>query len=350
MLGYHGSVDWQYVKRSTDFLTWTDVNLGAAARWAIGTYDYVSGSFVLIEQGAPSANKARRSTDGGLTWSGSVTLPLSANWNQIASGNGKIIATSVSSASAAYSTDGGASWSTYTYPALFSNMFWGGGNLWLSRDNFDVTRKSLDGGATWATVTTLPAPIQGVISYLGRTVITFRGGSTNKAAFSNDGGITFQVVTLPYTYSNTWAVNISGVLYILGDKVMYSTNGFTWGSDGENSPSVVPVVSDREQVLRYIPSFDISVDKTWQVPLLATSADTGFVQITASKPNEADIVRVLPVRKGTTAADVYTSQATPSSVLLPSTSDGVVTSFAAGVVVAQINKNGVDDTANWTIT
>jgi hypothetical protein len=348
MLGYHASVPWQFVKRSTDFVTWTDVDVGLAAKWAIGTYEHSTGAYVLIEQGTGSTNKTRRSTDGGLTWSGSVTLPLSTQWNNIASGGGKIIATSATSATAAYSTNGGTSWSSYTYPASSMDTYYGG-SVWMSRDGSDVVRKSLDAGANWTTVSTLPLVLNSAVSFLGRTVITFRYTSTDKAAVSNDGGATFQVVTLPYNYTTASPVNISGVLYLFGTKVMYTADGLTWKSAGENSPSMVPITGDHESY-SYIPAIDISVDKAWLVPLLATSADTGFVTITASKPNEADIVRSLPVRKGTLPSDVYTSQATPASVLLPSTSDGVVTSYTPGVVVAQINRNGADDTANWTIT
>jgi len=54
------------------------------------------------------------------------------------------------------------------------------------------------------------------------------------------------------------------------------------------------------------------------------------------------------VRKGSASSDIYTSYAVPAMLLLPATSDGVVTSYSNATITAYINRNGIDDTANWS--
>ena len=82
----------------------------------------------------------------------------------------------------------------------------------------------------------------------------------------------------------------------------------------------------------------------------ATSGSAGAVTVTATKQGQLPITVALPVRKGTPGADVYTFSAAPGFLLLPATSDGVVTDWSAATITAAANKNGADDTANWAWT
>jgi hypothetical protein len=345
MLGYVTSGTWQKVKRSTDYATWTDIDVGVAGRWEIGAFD--QGAYVLIERGVGSTNKTMRSTDGGLTWSNAVTLAVSSQWYNIAAGGGKIIATSQVSTTACYSTNGGSTWSTYTYPVTSMTNYYGAG-YWLSRDTTDTVRISINAGATWTTVSSLPYIANHAIGFLGRLVVAFRGSST-KVAYTEDGS-TFTIVTVPYSYSSGQLMVISGVLYLLGAKLQYSTDGILWRSTGDSLPVYLGAVTPSAMDIDFIPLIEPIGGNVGYSPLTSTSDGIGFVTVTATKAGELDITRSLPVRKGSAAADVYTAYAAPAYLLLPATSDGVVTSYAGANISAHISKNGIDDTANWSWT
>ena len=78
---------------------------------------YGNGVFVAVVQ---SSNMAAYSTNGGVTWTAS-TLPSSLTWNSVAYGNGTFVAVAQSSNMAAYSTNGGVTWMSGTLP---SNTYW----------------------------------------------------------------------------------------------------------------------------------------------------------------------------------------------------------------------------------
>ena len=131
---------------------------------------------------------------------------------------------------------------------------------------------------------------------------------------------------------------------------MYTVDGITWQSNGDAAPDWSLLPTESATALDYIPGINNSTGDANKAPLLSTSATRGSVTLTARKANELDIVRVLPVNKGRSSRDSYIVTAVPGTLILPSTSDGVVTSFAAATITAAISSNGVDDTANWTWT
>lgn len=346
MLGYNTSTTWQKVKRSTDFEAWTDQDVGLAGRWQLGAFD--QGAFCLIEGSVGSTNKLRRSTDGGLTWSGAVSLPSSSQWISIRAGGGKIIVAAQSSTTGCQSTNGGATWSAATLPANGTVLLPTTPGTWIGRAASGTNYLSTNAGSSWSAISGLPYQIWDARGYKGRTVATF-WSSTNKAAYLENG--MWALVTLPATITQGQLVELSGVLYMLpsggGGDLLYTTDGKTWLDGGGSTPAGGPPIADGSLPLTFLPLVD-GAGHVRRAPLLATSDTEGAVTVTASKPGEFDIVRTLIVRKGSASSDIYTSYAVPAMLLLPATSDGVVTSYSNATITAYINRNGIDDTANWS--
>ena len=115
---------------------------------------YGDGVFVAVSF---DSSDAAYSTDGGQTWTAS-TLPSSEDWYGVAYGDGVFVAVSFDSSNAAYSTDGGQTWTaSTTLPTSSENWFdvaYGNG-VFVAVSNSDVAAYSTDGGQTW-TASTLP--------------------------------------------------------------------------------------------------------------------------------------------------------------------------------------------------
>lgn len=90
---------------------------GGTYNWYDTCYDAVAGRFVAVG-GAPG-NRAAYSGDGGASWTAS-TMPVTLNWYASASWGGRTLAAGYSSGSptTAYATseDGGATWTARTLP------------------------------------------------------------------------------------------------------------------------------------------------------------------------------------------------------------------------------------------
>ena len=346
-LGYNGGSTLQRVKRSLDFATWTDINTGTAGNWEFGAYG--SDRFILPDWRNSSAYI--ESLDGGLTWT-VRSFGVSRQWTSIAYGAGRWIVGAVGTSTARTSTNSGSGWTDITLPASQEWITYAG-SRWVMKDASVGLLYTSTNGTSWSSSVSALSGCVMARGVAGRSVALFNGGSTAKYC---DNGTTWVSVTLPQSYSVAYAEVIRGVLYLVGTdgKVQHTTDGSNWVYAG-GSASISYSYGGMHDLCIDIDDDILGVLETTsglhsKTPLLSTSADTGFVSITATKPNAADIVLSLPVRKGLAPADVYTSQASPASVLLPSTKDGVVTDYTPGVVVAQINKNGVDDTANWSIS
>jgi len=89
--------------------------LPASVNWY--SVAYGNGVFVAVAAGSTDA---AYSTNGGQTWT-LATLPASVNWYSVAYGNGVFVAVSYGSTDAAYSTNGGQTWTLATLPA---NVNW----------------------------------------------------------------------------------------------------------------------------------------------------------------------------------------------------------------------------------
>jgi hypothetical protein len=209
---------------------------------------------------------------------------------------------------------------------------------------------STNAGSSWSPISGLPYQIWDARGFQGRTVVTF-WSATNKAAYLEAG--VWVAVTLPATITQGQLVEISGVLYMLpaggGGDLLYTTDGKTWLDGGGAPPAGGPPAVDGSLPERFLPLVD-GAGFARRAPLLATSATEGGVRLRLTKPGELPLESVLPVLKGTAASDVYTFQANPGFLLLPATSDGVVTDWSSASITARANKNGTDDSANWAWT
>ncbi|MCZ2292184.1 MAG: phage tail protein [Burkholderiales bacterium] len=333
--------------------TWTLRDVGASGKWMGIAYDEPTNAMLVIEKSVGGTNKLRRSTDNGETWSGAVNLPASSQWYDIAAGNGTVQISSQVSSTGCFSNDGGATWSTRSYPVAGLTFVGHIGAYWIARDTYDLMRVSTDNGATWSLLTTTgwPSSAHVAVAYKGRLAVTFRYAATNKAAYY-EPGVGWVVVTLPQFVTNGSLACIKGVLYMLGGaKVLYSTDGKRWDIGPDNAPwAGLCQRSNRNLDLDFLPAADGGSGSWGRYPLLATSATDGGVRMRFTKPGELPMESVLPVFKDTAASDVYTYQANPGFLLLPATSDGVVTDWSSASITARANKNGTDDTANWAWT
>jgi hypothetical protein len=163
-------------------------------------------------------------------------------------------------------------------------------------------------------------------------------------------------VTMPATMNGGNLVVVNDVLYMLensGTEMIFTTDGKTWHLGG-NTPGNRPVVAQIGSMdIEFLPLYELLGDEVQIVPLLSTSATEGAVVVTATKPGALAITARLPVFKGQAESDLYTFQANPAYLILPATSDGVVTDWSNATITAQANKNGVPDTSwawTWTAT
>lgn len=324
---------------------WTDRALGTAGVWKSGAY--AGSAFVLAELEVGSTNRTLRSTNRGVSWS-VVTLPASSQWYDIRAQGSTVLITSQTSTTACRSTDGGATYGTVTMPATSCYVYPGGGSRWFARSSAANSYVSNDNGSTWTNITSsLPDQLFGAIGYKGRSVVVLWDSGFSKAVYTEDGA-NFLTVTTPARANRAQMGIVSDVLYMIGDTgvLQYTVDGVRWQTASASPPAGTFPMVDGSLPLSYLPLLDASA--TRQVPLLSTSADTGFVTITATKAGQLPMTATLPVRKGLPAQDVYTFQANPGYLLLPATSDGVVTDWSGASITARANKNGADDSANWT--
>ena len=346
-----------------DMATWVERDTGLTAGiMRIG--GYVGGRFVLAGGEGNFTDRIIRSADGGVTWV-EDTLPGSLQV-AIMSRVGNELILSASGVSTCYRTSDGDTFSSYTAPAS-GFQFAGVGSLWAACDGSGGLRESTNGGSSWSTVD--------VNAIAGRTglrtyqVQAFRGVLV-AALYATSGGDPTMVLvrepggpwtsyTLPSTYSEPDLIlQVSGVLYMVdgvGD-LFYTGDGKRWAGGTEN---VAAGISPPDSYTRYVhihdewggsflPTLEVTSRDLIKANLSATSDTHGAVTVTAAKPGEFDIVRTLIVRKGSASSDIYTSYAAPAMLLLPATSDGVVTSYINATITAYINRNGIDDTANWS--
>lgn len=364
-LAYHvdSAGTWTGMLRSTDYETWTVVNASAAGRWALVAHD--QGSWVLADTGSGTGHvgTVQRSTDGGLTW-GPVSLPSTIYTpTRLAAGGGKLLLAG-GTTSGYQSSNGGASWSAITFPgAQCQGLYYVLGTWYYADWSATAVYRSTNGGSSW-TDETSDWPLES--GYLGTTrlparMIEFKGRAIavcyllgNKARYRDPGG-KWITVTLPITLATYPELIIVGeVLWMVVPATVsaYTLDGKTWyASENINPVSYeVGVITSESLDIGYLPTYNRTTPATFRFPLESTSGTDGGVVVTATKAGAADIEAVLPVLKGTTSRDAYAFSANPAYLVLQATSDGVVKSFANATMNFAAQKNGVDDTANWTWT
>lgn len=173
-------------------------------------------------------------------------LSLAQKWESIAYGDGTFVAVSTESSTAAYSKDGGKTFTAVSMPvfAKWVDVVYCGNNTFIAfaSSNTILPARSTDGGKTWSNLPTKPSGF-----YFGKGNIYANGVLT---CIASSGG----AVALSVDLGNTWTsskpsvLNVSGNLYdfsvasgnrlllasasvISGTArcVMSSDNGATWG-------------------------------------------------------------------------------------------------------------------------
>ena len=343
---------WSKVYRSTDFINWAVVDVGDSAVWQQAAYDSVTGAWVIAKfASVTNTHKVRRSTDGGQTWS-EVTMPTTPTrqWYSLRAGGGKIMLAGIGHTEGAFSTNGGASWSGYTWPIVTMTILALSPTLSLAMGSNGVPYFSSNHGSSWTSDdANWPTDPFEAIVYKGRLVASFWTSPCTTARYRDPGG-SWVTVALPHSVGLGQFQIIEDVLYMVsnsGGTPVYTTDGATWKACSNTAPGY-PVRGGESQPVGFWPGWGIGSNEIYRRVLQANSDTDGAVIVTATKPGALDIEAVLPVLKGTAPRDAYAFSAQPAYMVLPATSDGVVTSFDAAVMNFFAQKNGVNDTANWT--
>ena len=106
-----GALGYAAPSTGVDLLQFFQSSLPSSESWT--SVAYGNGAFVAIANGSATA---AYSTNGGATWT-ATTLPSSASWTSVAYGNGVFVVVAYVSAAAAYSTNGGVTWAASTLPS-----------------------------------------------------------------------------------------------------------------------------------------------------------------------------------------------------------------------------------------
>ena len=176
-----------------DLLQFFQSTLPSSQTWY--SVAYGNGVFVAV---AYNSTAAAYSTDGGVTWTAS-TLPSSQAWQSIAYGNGAFVAVAYGSTAAAYSTNGGVTWTASTLPSIenWQSIAYGNGAFVAVAYGSTAAAYSTNGGVTW-TASTLPSSqFWYSIAYGNGAFVAVAGGPSTAAAYSTNGGVTWTASTLP---------------------------------------------------------------------------------------------------------------------------------------------------------
>ena len=161
---------------------------------------------------ASGTSVAAWSANGGATWT-QIAMPASANWRSIAYYNGYFVAIANGNNISAYSTTG-TSW--ISGGTLSANTSWtsiSGGligtlSYFIAIASGGTTSNfSYDGGVTWAATGALPASVTwSAITYGNSRFLAVANGSSTAATSTN--GTTWTTATLPT--SNAWSLAVFG--------------------------------------------------------------------------------------------------------------------------------------------
>lgn len=242
------------IYRTTDLVTWTQVDPGD---YSVALCAYISTTWFVYT----SATAARKSTDGGLTWSAQAVTnaPYSVAASKMGCGivkNGSTYAGLADTTTTLVTTTDGITWTLATaFPQTVNNLLWTGTNYVASRGSTAASIYYSTNGAAWTTVTPT-----GVATYVyagglatnGSGVVIALGNSASSPSRSTDHGATWSslvtggpthAANMPVIWtgsvfatvdSNGWYVSTSGAAYTWGivslDNTSNWTTGFIYGS------------------------------------------------------------------------------------------------------------------------
>lgn len=169
----------------------------------------------------------------------SITLPASRNWWGVAFGNNTFVATPNASASAAYSTDLGATWTGSALPTAAGALGLGFGNGKFVGVPYggSVASVSSDNGATWGSAT-LPLSSNWIglaTDGAGTWIATQQANSSTVVARSTNDGSTWGSANLPAGATvGCFAAYGNGVYVTSSSTVSYRSTdgGATWSAGG----------------------------------------------------------------------------------------------------------------------
>lgn len=355
-LGYHAGTPFDTVQTSSDFSTWITRSVGVSALWTDGA---AGNGVVIAVSMAAVDNDLVRSSDGGVTWTAD-TYGSAMQVNFVGWLGSHFILTQVGGTGGRISTDGD-TWTEITMPGS-SCRVWGSTGRWLAEDSSGSLYYSTNNGTSWTACSGLPATFTsyGASMYRGRFVMLRNTGSSSSTFyFSDSGGAAWASGTLAQPINGVGFFGIvKGVLYLIGGdgKVQYTTDGKSWRWAGTTTTSALSGAAFDGQnsvdlPISILPGITTtSPYRYYTHPLLSTSETEGFVTVTASKPGEMDIVRSLPVRRGVVEVGGRVFAAQPYGLVLPATSDGVVTDYSGATITARAEYNGADESALWSWT
>ncbi len=243
---------------------------------------YGNGAFVAVAQGLTTA--AAYSTNGGVTWTAS-TLPSSQSWTSVAYGNGAFVAVAYASTAVAYSTNGGVTWTASTLPSSsdWNSVAYGNGAfVAVAQGLTTAAAYSTNGGVTW-TASTLPSSQSwNSVAYGNGAFVAVAGGTA--AAYSTVvalAGANTATITSPTVTSGTAfvpsAASNSTVYFQINATVAGSytlTMGPTTGAENTIGSAVAMVVGSDDIVT-------LNVPRSWSVVLTLTSVTLGGTTVVA---------------------------------------------------------------------
>ena len=212
----------------TQAVSASPVTLASGTSWV--SIAYGNGYWIAL----PNANStAAYSTDGGANWS-SISLPAALTWTGIAYGNGYWVAISSGgsgNSKVIVSKSNGLGWRTYNLPSAttWSNIVYGNGIFVAIASGTGTSAYSTDYGVTWISGSGLPNRTWKGLTYgIGLFVAVASGTATG--AWSKDG-VTWTSTTLPdsttwsdIAYGNNMFVAVANTTH----KSAYTFDGITW--------------------------------------------------------------------------------------------------------------------------
>ncbi len=225
-----GALGYAAPATGVDLLQFFQSTLPSSQTWQSVTYG--NGAFVAVAYGSTAA---AYSTNGGVTWT-AATLPSSAYWASVAYGNGAFVAVAGGSSTiAAYSTNGGVTWTASTLPSsqTWQSVTYGNGAfVAVAAGPSTAAAYSTNGGVTWTAATLPSSQTWRSVAYGNGAFVAVAAGPSTAAAYSTNGGVTWTASTLPSSQSWQSVTYGNGAFVAVGfgsTAAAYSTNGgVTW--------------------------------------------------------------------------------------------------------------------------
>lgn len=382
ILGYNntGTTGYTRIYRCTDLTglaTWTAIDLPAAHIWEFGAVG--ASTIVLLGSVISSGTNAITcySTDDGATWTAGTTFTGGTTTPKgITYGNKFVLV--VSNATGRQSTDG-ITWSNITLPTstttrlVYNSVI----NKWLATSGDAALYISTDSTATaWTNISTNAGIssgtiyVENIVSSGSRFIVSIRDGTSGNKYYtkSSTSGTTW---TTLYTSTSgpDYSLRTSSI-FDFGTGVLLSANansnykvtaivGSTYKYDigggstyatrgpyniGQNNTFTISNVT-------YLLMSDYTTADVNKFPIDLGYLDSSrYVIINATK-GSLSFTSTLYIKLESQQNPIYNLQASPGSIILMATADGVVivTSYTNAKSVFTVFKNGVEQ-SGWSFS